>query len=91
MSGIGLIFITKDFAVDPGEVASLEAFEHWKHDPSPSGSSHRDHTGTVVIQKNGRKTYVRDINPSECHRLIFGKLCESEELQSRISHRSGIL
>lgn len=68
-----LVFVTDKFSVDPGEVASLEAYDHWEHHPSPSGSSYHDHSGTIVIQKNGRKTYVRDLTPKECHVLIFGK------------------
>lgn len=70
---MSLIFVTKDFAVDPAEVACLEHYDHYKHDPSPSGSSWKDHEGTIVIQKNGRKTYVRDLTVEEVHALIFGK------------------
>ena len=67
---MGLVMVTENFAVDPDEVVSLEAFSK----TAPSGSSCFDHSGTIVIQRNGRKTYVRDLNPSECHDLIFGKI-----------------
>jgi hypothetical protein len=68
-----LVFVTDKFAIDPQDVASLEAYEHWESDPSPSGSSWKDHDGTIIIQKNGRKTYLKGLSVKECHVLIFGK------------------
>lgn len=56
-----LISITNDFSVDPDEVAALEKYEHWKNADSPSGDSSLDHEGTIVIQKNGRKSYIRGL------------------------------
>lgn len=68
-----IIFVNETFAVDPEDVSALERYEKWDSDPSPSGSSWIDHEGTIVIQKNGRKTYVKDLTPRECHVLIFGR------------------
>lgn len=71
---MGLVFVTDDFAVDPDDVSSLEKYSKYNHSASPSGDSCFDHAGTIVIQKNGRKTYVRDISPERVHELIFGKI-----------------
>ncbi len=57
---MSLIFVTEKFAVDP-------------NDGSPSSSSYLDHEGVIVIQKNGRKTYVKGFTVEEIHELIFGK------------------
>lgn len=88
---MALVMVTKDFAVDPNEVVSLEKFEKWDSDPSPSGRSWLDHTGTIVIQRNGRKTYVRDLTPAECHDLIFGKIVSPiKKMQSLLPEQAGV-
>lgn len=76
---MNLVFVTEEFAVCPDDVSSLEHYDHWKHSNSPSGGSIKDHSGTIVIQKNGRKTYIRDLTVKDVHGLIYGK--DVEEIQ----------
>lgn len=82
-----LIFVTDKFAVDPTDVSSLEAYQHWDSDPGPSGSSYLDHEGTIVIQKNGRKTYLKGLTPKECHVLIFGRDVSEERKMLTLESR----
>jgi hypothetical protein len=80
-----IVFVTNEFAIDPNDVSALEEFEKWDSDPSPSGSSWLDHKGTIVIQKNGRKTYLKGLTPKECHVLIFGRdVSEIKEAKMRV-------
>lgn len=67
---MNLIFVGADFAVDPAEVAALEAYKHWKSDPGPSGSSFLDHEGTIVIQKCGRKTYLKGLTVNQVNDIL---------------------
>lgn len=74
-----LAYVTSNFSIDPNEVSSLEAY-HQDNDPSPSGSNPTyDEYGTIVIQKNGRKTYLKNLTVKECHDLIFGKIVYSKK------------
>ena len=75
---MNLVFIGNDFSVDPAEVSSLEAYEHWKHDPGPSGNSFLDHSGTIVIQKCGRKTYLKGFTVKQIHAIIQPAPLQSE-------------
>lgn len=65
-----LINVTEDFSVDPQEIAALESFESWKQSSSPSGDSHLDHSGTIVILKCGRKVYVKNKTVKEITNLF---------------------
>lgn len=76
---MNLVKITDNFMVDPSEVSALEAYEHWQSDPSPSGSSWLDHAGTIVIQKCGRKTYLKGVTVAECAEKLSPKTYESGE------------
>lgn len=88
---MGLVFVNDIFAVDPDEVVSLESFEHWKNGSSISHSPILDCTGTIVIQKNGRKTYVKHLDPKRCHDLIFGKIVGSKkEMQTFLPGKTGV-
>lgn len=60
-----LVKITDEVFVNPDEVAAIEYSEQWEHDPSPSGSSHRTGTGTLLILKNGRKIYLANMGTDE--------------------------
>lgn len=57
-----LVELTTEIIIDHTEVASIEAH----HDHSPSGGYiSANITGSVIVLKNGRKIYIKELNPQQ--------------------------
>lgn len=57
-----MVEITPDILVDPSEVCSLENYD----ERTPSGAFITRHkAGTIIVLKNGRKIFVKDLKPNQ--------------------------
>lgn len=62
---MGLIKISEEHFVDPLEVSSVEGCEHWEDRGTISQADHYlTFKGSVVVMKNGRKIYVKGVQPN---------------------------
>ena len=61
--------ITSEILIDPLEIASIEAH----HRSTPSGGYISEHiNGSVIVLKNGRKIYVKELNPQQVKEKLNG-------------------
>lgn len=69
---MNLVFLDDKNAINPAEVVSLEDYDHYSS-LSPSSDPRLQYSGVIIILKNGRKVFIKNLTAKEAYENLIPK------------------